>query len=192
MSFYHAKSALPLVLCAALFAGCGDQASVDGPAAKREVADAKKHSGGTAHSHEHDCDHVEKGPHGGQVFELGGAYHAELVHDEKSHRIRIYLLDAEAREPVAIEEQQLVINSMVEGKPAAFELKAAALAGESEGRSSHFESTDETLFHSVIEEHDSKSRLRVSIDGKQFVAEIVPCVEHDHEGEHEHEGEHKH
>ena len=182
MSFSLAKLSPPLLLGVALVAGCGERGSVDGPAAKRDAGGAKKQVAGKGHSHEHDCDHVEKGPHGGQVFDLGGTYHAELVHDEKSHRIGVYLLDAEARESIAIAEQQVVINAMVEGKPATFELQAAPLSGESNGQSSHFESTDESLFHAVMEEHDSKSRLRASIDGKQFVAEIAPCEEHDHEG----------
>jgi hypothetical protein len=186
MILLRIRPALFVVLGIAVIVGCTDQRSPDGPAAKRDAAKDSAKSAADSHAHDHDCDHVEKGPHGGQVFELGGDYHAELVHDEASHRVQIFLLDAAVRDGVAIGEKQIVINAVVAGKPATFELAAAPLDGEGDGRSSRFESNDQALFHAVVEDHDSKSRLRVNIDGKQYVAEIAACEEHDHAGEHDH------
>lgn len=189
MSFHHLHWAPVFVLGVAMLAGCGDRRGENNQA-KHDLPPGKSTAHSKEHSHEHDCDHVEKGPHGGQVFDLGGAYHAEIVHDEEAHLIRVYLLDAQAKEPVAIEEQQILVNAMVKGKPVTFELAAAPLKSDGEGRSSRFQSNDDTLVHSVVEDHHSKSRLRVSIDGKQYVADIAACEEHEHES-HEHEG-HEH
>src|SRR5688500_4807778 len=144
MNLHHRHLAPALILATAVLAGCGDQGAVDRPTAKRE-GPTKSSANGEKHSHAEDCDHVEKGPHGGQVFELGGAYHAELVHDYNAHLISVYLLDAQAREPVAIEEREIVVNALVKGKPVTFELAAAPLAGDGDGRSSRFQSKDDVL-----------------------------------------------
>ncbi len=183
MSFHRFKLASVLLFGAATLAGCGDQNGAD-QQAKRDPAGSQSTAANQEHSGEQDCEHVEKGPHGGQVFELGGAYHAELVHDDKSGLISVYLLDEQVRDAVAIEDAQIVVNAMVQGKPATFELAAAPLPSDAEGRSSRFQSKDDALLHS-LEDHDSKSRLRANIEGKQYVTDVTACEEHDHEG-HDH------
>jgi hypothetical protein len=192
MHFHHLNLAQVLLIGLAMLVGCGDLGAVDKQAAKRDSSANKSTAASHGHSHEHDCEHAEKGPHGGQVFELGGAYHAELVHDEKAHLIDIHILDSQARQPVAIEEPQIVVNAMVRGKPMTFELAAAPLKGDGEGRSSRFQSKDDVLFHSVVEDHDSKSRLRVNIEGKQYVADIAACEEHDEDHDHKDHGDEVH
>src|SRR3712207_2284723 len=63
---------------------------------------------GAAPEGEHAHEHGEKGPHGGQLIELGkGDYHAELVHDDAAQRITIYVLDEKAAKPVPIKQKEL-------------------------------------------------------------------------------------
>ena len=121
-----------------LFGGCDAEQSSSLPPAPiqwdEEVHDRAAHTDPT------------RGPHDGQLFEVGnGAYHAELVHDDSSHRISIYLLDAQANGSVQVPELELTINLLIGGKPTQFRLAAAPLDGESPQHPSRFELTDEKL-----------------------------------------------
>src|SRR5437867_4454418 len=59
---------------------------------------------GQAHSHEH-------GPHDGELIELGEEeYHAEVVFDEDSHKVTLYLLGDDAKSAVAIEAKELTLE----------------------------------------------------------------------------------
>ena len=46
-----------------------------------------------AHEHDHGHAHPSEGPHHGALIELGKEdYHAEIVHDEKTDTVTIYIL----------------------------------------------------------------------------------------------------
>ncbi|HEY4721770.1 MAG TPA: hypothetical protein VII92_07985, partial [Anaerolineae bacterium] len=91
--------ALAVSLAAAFgLAGCGKTATESGGAA------AEAHD-----DHEHG--HAEEGPHGGHIVELGEEeYHAEVTHDDATHKMEVYLLDAAVKNSVAIENATVTIN----------------------------------------------------------------------------------
>ncbi len=162
-------------LCA--FNGCGSTATTEKP---------DEHAEGDGHEH----GHAEHGPNEeGHLIELGNEeYHAELAHDDDSHRVTIYILDSAAKKNVPIEEGEVTINLTVDGKPQQFKLPAKPMEGESQGKASRFEVSDETLCHAVCEDPNAKGRLNVTIDGKPYVGDITHA---DHDHEHAHEKEQK-
>ncbi len=128
--------------------------------------------------------HPTEGPHHGELIELGsGRYHAELVHDEKSHTVRIYILDIKARGSVPVAEQNLTINLVVHGKPVQFKLSAVPLDVDPAGHSSHFERTDQNLCD-ALHHAQTIGRFNVTIEGKTFVGQIE---NHAHADKHHHE-----
>jgi len=149
--------------------GCGG-AATDPPAGKAEHRDG--------HGHDHGRAHAETGPHQGQLIELGDEeYHAELLHDDATHRITIYLLDGKAEKCVPLAEAELTLNLVVAGKPTQFRLPAAPQADDPTGRSSRFEAVDPKLCE-ALDDKQTKGRLNVTIAGKPFAGEIAP---HEHD-----------
>jgi hypothetical protein len=100
-----------------------------------------------------------------------GKYHAEVVHDDASGLVTIYLLGEDAKTAAPIAEENLVINAVVDGKPQAFQLPAKPLEGEPEGQSSRFELTDPALV-TAMDDPKSKARFNVTIAGTPYVGEL--------------------
>lgn len=127
-----------------------------------------------------DHDHAEHGPHKGNLIELGDEeYHGELVHDDDTHTVTIYLLDATAKKPIATDSPEVLINLVADGKPKQFKIPAQADAADPAGKSSRFALKSEELCGSLDDEKASP-RLKVSIDGKSYMGKI----EHDHDHDH--------
>lgn len=125
--------------------------------------------------------HGHKGPHKGMVLELGAdEYHAELVDDHKSNTVTVYLLDGQAKNAVAIDTKEVVINVRKDGKGEQYRLAASPQEGDAAGTASRFSTTDKKLCDRLHGHVDA--RLRVSINGKSYNAKIP----HDHDHEHEH------
>jgi hypothetical protein len=162
-----------------LTAGCGDRSAKSSKNSSNSSSQGKVSDHG--HDHSHEC---LEGPHGGQLVELEHQYHAEIVVDEKSHKMTVYLLDAKAKGAVAIDMDQpeIFINAMVDGKPTPHRLTALRQSTDPEGQASRFELTDVPLFEALFEKEGAKGHLRAIIGGKQFVGAIEHC-EH---GEHKH------
>lgn len=143
---------------------------------------AKPAASGDDHAgHDHaDHAHPTEGTHGGALIELGNEeYHAELIHDEKGGSVTIYLLDAHAEKAVPIDATELTINLKHDGMGEQFKLAAAPDAGDPEGKSSKFVSTEAELAEDLDHE-GAEAQLVVTIEGKQFRGEIAH--DHDHEG----------
>jgi hypothetical protein len=69
--------------------------------------------------------HASAGPHGGSLIELGEEeYHAELVHDDASGIVTVYLLDSAAKTAVPIDATEVVINLKHEGRGEQFKQQA--------------------------------------------------------------------
>lgn len=165
----------PLTLCAILgLMGCNGSAT---PPAN-SGAPAADHKG-----HDHAAEgHAEEGPHHGHLIELGEEeYHAELTHDEASKTVTVYLLDKEAKTPVAIADAEIVLNLVVDGQPLQAKLAAAPQEGDSAGQSSRFSITDERVLE-ALEAPKTTGRLNVTIAGKAYSG----TVEHHEHGEHKH------
>lgn len=123
--------------------------------------------------------HAEKGPHKGSLIELGEEeYHAEIVHDEKEKSVTIYLLGADAKTVVTSDAKEVAVNAKVKGKAVQMKLKAAPQKSDKVGTTSRFSSKEEALME-LLDDHNAKPVLRVTIAGKTFNGKI----EHNHEEE---------
>ncbi len=185
MRNHRPLTGISVAVCMLLWnSGCGE----DRPSAS---SNGKPKGGDRAGAHaEHHC---EEGPHGGQLVELGSEYHAEVVTDEKSKSIVVYLLDEQAKGPVPAENESVVLNALVDSKPQQHRLTAEAQTGDAAGKSSRFRLSDETLLAAMLA-GNAEARLNVQIEGRQYTGEIEHC-DHEH-GDHEHgdheRGEHEH
>lgn len=163
-------SVLSTIVLAAI--GCSEPAKPAPPT--KDTAQKEKHD----HKHgEGEHAHPEHGPHGGDLVELGKEeYHAEVVHDEASGKVTIYVLDSAAKQAVPIEAAQVTINVKHDGKGEQFEVKASPQEGDGDGKSSRFVSEDKELAHDL--EHEA--RLVIEIAGKSFTGEIKHAHDHKH------------
>ena len=176
------------VLLAATGCGSGQNTKPSASAQAEEHAD-HDHADHEHGGHDHgDHEHAELGPHGGLLIELGDEeYHAELLHDEQTHTVTIYVLDAKAAETVPVSAPEVVIQLDVKGKPQRFALAAVHLDQEKPSQAVCFEAADEELSH-ALDEQGAKGTLAIDINGQEFTATIV----HQHEHAHEHDHEHQH
>jgi hypothetical protein len=166
-----------MIVFAALagFQGCGKSASGPTP-----PADA--HAGEDEHAH-------EEGPHGGQIIELGDEeYHAELTHDDATHKVGVYLLDSTAKAAAAIDAPSVAVNCRIDEKPEQFTLVAVPQPGEPAGSSSYFELVSEELCDGW-DAPNSVARLNVVIGGKPYVG-LIETHDHGHDHGHAHGDDH--
>jgi hypothetical protein len=141
----------------------------------------------------HDHVHLEEGPHGGHIIEIGAKdHHAELVHDEGTHKVGIYVLEGDAKTSSPIEAKTVVINVAEDGVASQFELPAVPQSGDGENMSSYYEIVSEPLCKIVCGESEAKSvQARVSIKiGERPYVGLIETAPHDHDHGHAHEGEH--
>jgi len=168
-----------------LLSGCGPKGT--------DSADDHEAEGDAAHVH------PTEGPHGGHLIELGNEdYHAELLHDEGTRTVTIYLLDGPAKAAVAGDEEEVIFQLFQDGDFVFYALKAVPASGD-EIEQSHFALADETLCDTLIHADEVKGRLNVSIGGEQFTG----MIEHhahgqeghdhgDHDGDEHDEDAHEH
>lgn len=122
--------------------------------------------------------HPDKGPHGGPLLELGDEeYHMEVMLDEERNILTLYLLDATAKRPVAIDSKEVLINLKHGGKPEQFKLPAARLKSDPSGMASAFQLQDKELVHD-LHHSTSDARLALKIKGKAYSARLE--LKHDH------------
>lgn len=130
--------------------------------------------------------HPHEGPHDGSLIELGNEeYHGELVHDEKTGAVTIYILDGHVENAVPIAASEITINLTHDGEAEQFKLAASPDEGDPEGKSSRFVSDDEHLSED-LDHDDVKARLVLEIDGKSFAGDIAHDHDHD-EGHDDHD-----
>jgi hypothetical protein len=146
--------------------------------------------GGGSSVAEVEHDHSHEGAHGGQVIELGTeVYHAELVHDDATHKVGIYLLDEAAKGAAPIDASSVTVNCRIAGEAKQFELAAVPQEGDGEGRSSYFELVSEELV-TILDSPDTAARLSLTIEGKPYVGPIETGHAHGHDHDHGHAHEH--
>ena len=125
---------------------------------------------GPAATHAHS--HASEGPHHGSLIELGREdYHAELVHDDATDTVTVYILDASATKSVPITAQQLTLNMRAAGKPQQFTLVARPQQGEGGGSASAFTARSKELC-AAIDARGATGRLNVEIGGKVYVGKV--------------------
>lgn len=148
--------------------GCADEPTPSGPETSGPPDTVDSHAG---HAH------PSEGPHHGGLIELGNEeYHAELLHDETTGTVTIYILDGTAKTQVPIEATEIMINAKHDGKPEQFSLTATPDSSDPAGKSSKFVSNDKELaMH--LDEEGAEPRLVLTINGKSYRG----LIEHDHD-----------
>jgi hypothetical protein len=176
------------VLAAVAFAGCGNnstqEASKSTPGSPPPIAhDKDGHDDHDDHGHgEHG--HPSEGPHHGHLIELGNEeYHAELLHDDDTHTVTIFILDSSAENEVAIPENGVTLNVVVAGKPTQFKMTPVGAANEI---ASQFQVVSEELHEALEGDGDMNGRLNATIDGKPYVGRIEHHSHEDDDHEHGH------
>ena len=172
--------------------GCGSD-STETPTGKTEgspppLAADTDHDDHAGHDHGDDAghEHPTKGPHGGHLIELGNEeYHAELLHDEKTHTVTVHLLDGAGKQPVAIPATELTLQLVQGGQFMKYALKAVQGPGDTAGAASRFEIVDAALCDALCHEDETGGRLQATINGKSYSG----TIEHGSHGDHDHEGD---
>jgi hypothetical protein len=122
--------------------------------------------------------HPTEGPHHGGLVELGNEeYHAEVVHDEATDSVTMYLLDAAGKSAVPIDASELLVNWSHDGQAEQYTLPASPEPGDPSGKSSRFASADPKLAE-ALDAEGAEVQLVVTIGGKQYRGEI--SHDHDH------------
>jgi hypothetical protein len=128
------------------------------------------------HDHAHDHDHAAKGPRGGQILEFGSEErHAELTHDEKTHKIGVFMLGSDAKTGLAVDAKSATINVAIDGQPHQYELPATTPPAGADDKASYFEVTSEPLCKLICGELDvakARAELRITIGGVSYTAPI--------------------
>lgn len=165
------KRLFVLLVCSAtvlLFTGCGQTPA---PAPAPQATAASK-------DHGHDHPTHGAGPHGGTLTDWGGgAYHVEFTVDHDKKEAAVYIVGSDEKSPSPIKAQsiQLVINDpMTE-----LELVAKPLEGETEGSSSRFIGTHDTI--GIVKEF--AGTISGVIDGTPYAGDFK---EEPHGADHKH------
>jgi hypothetical protein len=122
-----------------------------------------------AHAHAHSA----HGPNNGDLLEIGrGEYHAELVVDEESQQVVIYLLDSSLKSYISIDAAFLVVNFKVGNKPVQIKLLPVPQDVDAKNLSSRFSLISPELFAAL---HDSTSdaKLSLRIGKKLYVSKLA-------------------
>jgi hypothetical protein len=117
-----------------------------------------------------DDDHA--GPHKGHIIELGRdhVYHGELVHDDATESVSIYILGKGMKES-PIEQKTVTITTTIDGKTETHELAAVDAK---DGKTAHFRG-DKKLFEAieaVEKDPKAKARLSLTIGDKPYSGDI--------------------
>ncbi|QDT56824.1 hypothetical protein Pan44_48840 [Caulifigura coniformis] len=118
--------------------------------------DAKTTAPVEAHEHEH-------GPHDGEIVELG-EYHGEVVL-ENDRKVTLYVLDGAVKNAVPLAETTATLVLKNGAESTKFDLKAVPLEGETDGKSSRFQS-EGPLPETVKNGHDIAGDVTLTVAGK--------------------------
>ncbi len=134
----------------------------------------------------HGHNHPTKGPRGGSIVEFGNEeLHAELLHDDETGVVTVFMMDNEAKKYVSVTSPELVIQVRHEGKPETFRLKAKPQKGDREGLTSCFAIRSPRLV-ALLDDHHSEARMGIKIGERSFVGRIAHVHDHEHGDAHTH------
>ncbi len=168
----HSFPAVVLGLGLILFAGC------EQPSANKPSAPSSPPVASGAHVH------PTEGPHHGSLIELGNEeYHAEVVHDEKSGMVTLYLLDSSAKNSVSIAANEILVNLSHAGQAEQFPLPANPQSSDPDGHCSRFASPNPELYEELDHE-GTNAQLVVTIGGKQYRGTIDHDADHSGHADH--------
>lgn len=170
--FFVSGFSMVLIAAVAVTVGCDSQNK------------GKKTGDAAAASHDH-------GPNDGELIaftEPGAEFVAEMVHNEKNDVVTIYLFETDLKTAKPIEAEAVTIEITHEGNPATFTLPAKPAAGESDGKSSKFESSEQPL-SLALQNEKAERKLHVKIGDKTH-SQTIEHFDHHHDHDHDHEEGH--
>lgn len=133
-----------------------------------------------AHDHSH-------GPHDGHLVVFGNeAYHGEIVFNEESGELTVYIIGPDASTPQPISEAQVAVHLELGLQHVELSLPAVPEAGEAEGMSSRFVLSRDAVPEGIHDAEDLYGVILVNIAGDTYEGEIT----HDHGDAHDHEHSH--
>ena len=137
------------------------------------------------HGHDHaDHGHASEGTHHGALVELGNEeYHAEVVHDDATGSVTVYLLDSSAKKSVTSTATEAVINLKHGDHPEQFQLAAQPEVGNPACQTSRFTLTDKELVEH-LDDAASAAKLNITIGDTPYSG-TIPAGDHAEHG-HEH------
>ena len=130
-----------------------------------------------------DHGHASEGPHHGPLIELGNEeYHVEVVHDDATGAVTLYLLDSHAEKSVTTTATEAVINLKHGDTPEQFKLAAQPEEGNPAGQTSRFTLTDKELVEH-LHEAAARAKLNITLGDTPYSGAIPPedHAEHGHE-----------
>lgn len=126
---------------------------------------------------EHPEQHPERGPHGGELVELGKEdYHIEIVHQMNS--VVLHILDGSANAPVAIDAPTITVSLKHQGNVQAFDLAAQPETQDVANTASRFQSGDRKLIEWM--QVGAEGAVVVNIDGRSYTGLITHQHDHEH------------
>ena len=163
--FTLAALLLPLSLLG--LAGCGG-----GQRGGRTFSEADN----VEHDDHHDHAHAH-GPHDGHVVEIGGDdYHAEVVLDESTRKLTVYLLGSDLKTPLPVDAESLALRLKVGEETQEIKLAPEAQPEDGEGKASKFVQGEDALPEAIKDAEDLHGEVVVTFGGTQYRGPIT----HDH------------
>lgn len=121
--------------------------------------------------------HATEGPHHGVIVEFGNEeYHAEVVHDDATGTVTVYLLDSSAKKAATTTATEAVINLKHGDTAEQFKLLAQPEEGNPEGQTSRFTLTDKELVEH-LDEAASAAKLNITIGDTPYSG-AIPVGDH--------------
>ena len=166
---------LSLVLASALglcAAGCQPAAAPPPPTTGAPVTTPPPATVEAGHD-----DHGHEGPHHGVIVEFGNEeYHGEVVHDDATGTVTVYLLDSSAKKLATTTATEAVINLKHGDTAEQFKLPAQPEEGNPEGQTSRFSLTDKELIEH-LDEAASAAKLNITIGDTPYSG-AIPVGDH--------------
>jgi len=149
------RSAALVLLAAVVVAACGRSGSPE--------PDAASPSPSAAHP---------SAPHGGEVLELGsGEYHVEMIHDHDGGNVTVYVLGADLKTAVAVE--QPVVNLVTKEGPV--QIFLTAVDPRPDGKAEAWKGS-----HAGLKADPWDGRVRLRIGGRMYQSPLEGPA-HSHE-----------
>lgn len=154
----------------AVVTGCGNQQGGT-PKAGTSRSDNKTTGKGGEDDHDHG-----PGPHDGTIIEFG-KWHGEFTVNHKTQEATIYILGADARKPVPIAVEKLLLS--IKKPQFQVEVKATPQEGDPTGKASRFVGKHE----SFGKEQEFEGTLSGVVDGKPYAGDFKEEEHKDHKHE---------
>ena len=124
-----------------------------------------------------DHGHASEGPHHGALVELGNEeYHAEVVHDDATGTVTVYLLDSSAKNSATTTATEATINVKHGDTPEQYKLAAQPEEGNPAGQTSRFTLTDKELIEH-LHEAAAGAKLNITIGDTPYTG-AIPAEDH--------------